>query len=206
MKRVVCQSSIASVMPLNVLPSMTNPPVAGSRAPRWMLDSLPVRRPDPHSTAEHDQVEGVHRLDLQPARAAPARLVRRGQRLRHHPFVPASSVDVEKPLRGIGVVGDQPVHPLGLSARSRPAPAAALAGRPSSRSSPSRCSRSKKNTDSGCDSRAVAMSHAAAEPRRGHLEPVRTSVGAQRDRLRRRRSGRSPAVPASPRPPRAAVR
>ncbi len=118
-------------MPLNVLPSMTNPPVAGFNAPRWMLDSLPVRRPEPHSTAEHDQVEGVHRLDLQPARAAPARLVRRGQRLRHHPFVAGVECRVEEPLRGVGVVGDQPIHPMGLSARSRPArrPARWSAGR-----------------------------------------------------------------------------
>ena len=30
---------------------MTKPPLAGSRAPRWMLDSLPLRLPEPHSTA-----------------------------------------------------------------------------------------------------------------------------------------------------------
>ena len=38
-------------MPLNVFPSMTKPPLAGSRAPRWRFESLPVRRPCPHSAA-----------------------------------------------------------------------------------------------------------------------------------------------------------
>ena len=38
---------------------------------------------------EHDQVEGVHRLDLQPADAAPARGVRRVERLDHHALVAA---------------------------------------------------------------------------------------------------------------------
>ena len=48
--RSVCQVSISSVMPLKVLPSITNPP-SGSRAPRWMLESQPFRRPEPSSTA-----------------------------------------------------------------------------------------------------------------------------------------------------------
>src|SRR5439155_1028905 len=49
--RSVCQRSSSSVSPLNVLPSMTKPPVAGSRAPRCRLDSQPRRRPCPHSAA-----------------------------------------------------------------------------------------------------------------------------------------------------------
>ena len=48
--RLVCQRSIASVSPLNVFPSITNPP-AGSRAPRCRFDNQPVRRPCPRSTA-----------------------------------------------------------------------------------------------------------------------------------------------------------
>ena len=72
-KRAVCQSSIASVMPLNVLPSMTKPPVAGSRAPRWMFDSLPVRRPEPHSTASTTRSSVCTGLTLsQPAPRRPA--------------------------------------------------------------------------------------------------------------------------------------
>ena len=37
-------------MPLKVLPSMTKPPCR-VRAPRWMFDSVPWRRPLPHSAA-----------------------------------------------------------------------------------------------------------------------------------------------------------
>ena len=62
----VCQRRISSVIPLKVLPTMTNSPVAGSRAPRWMLERKPDRRPWPHSAAQHHQVEGVDRLDLAP--------------------------------------------------------------------------------------------------------------------------------------------
>ena len=36
---------------------------------------------------EHDEIEGVSALDLEPARAAIAGLVRRIERLRHHAFV-----------------------------------------------------------------------------------------------------------------------
>ena len=36
-------------MPLKVLPTMTGSPPSRSRAPRWMFDSVPVRRPYPHS-------------------------------------------------------------------------------------------------------------------------------------------------------------
>ena len=56
--RSVCQRSSSSVSPLNVLPSMTNPPVRGSRAPRCRLDSqprapaaAPTRRPAPPGRA-----------------------------------------------------------------------------------------------------------------------------------------------------------
>src|SRR5947208_17153639 len=48
---LVCQPSRPSVNPLNVLPSITKPPVSGSRAPRCRLESLPCRRPWPHSAA-----------------------------------------------------------------------------------------------------------------------------------------------------------
>ena len=64
----VCQASISSVMPLKVLPSMTKPPVAGSRAPRWRLESQPLPPPVAPLGGEHDQVERVRRLDLEPAR------------------------------------------------------------------------------------------------------------------------------------------
>ena len=71
--RSVCQASISSVMPLNVLPSMTKlAGRSGSRAPRWMLESQPRRRPRAPLDGEHHEVEGVDRLDLHPGRAAAA--------------------------------------------------------------------------------------------------------------------------------------
>ena len=45
----VCQRSSSSVIPLNVLPTITKP--SSPRAPRWRLDSQPWRRPWPHSAA-----------------------------------------------------------------------------------------------------------------------------------------------------------
>ncbi len=69
--RFVCQASISSVMPLKVLPSMTKP--SPSRAPRWMLDSFPVRRPEPHSTASTTRSSVCTGLILtQPAPRRPA--------------------------------------------------------------------------------------------------------------------------------------
>ena len=44
-------TSISSVIPLKVFPSITNAPPAGSRAPRWRFESFPCRRPCPHSAA-----------------------------------------------------------------------------------------------------------------------------------------------------------
>ena len=49
--RSVCHASISSVSPLNVFPSITKPPLAGSRAPRCRFESQPSRRPLPHSAA-----------------------------------------------------------------------------------------------------------------------------------------------------------
>ena len=83
----VCQSSISSVMPLNVLPSMTKPPVSGSRAPRWMLDSLPRRRPEPHSTASTTRSRVCTGLTF--SQPAPRRPASYGavERLGHHALV-----------------------------------------------------------------------------------------------------------------------
>ena len=60
-------------MPLNVLPSITKPPVAGSRAPRWRLLSHPCRRPWPHSAASTTRSSVCARLTFsQPAPRRPA--------------------------------------------------------------------------------------------------------------------------------------
>ena len=53
------------------------------------------------------------RLDLQPARAAAAGLVRRRQRLRHHALMAGSKRHVQEPLGGAGIGGGQPVHLMG---------------------------------------------------------------------------------------------
>ena len=69
----VCQVSSSSVSPLNVLPSMTKPPVEGSRAPRCRLDSQPRRRPCPHSTASTTRSSVCRGLTLiHPAPRRPA--------------------------------------------------------------------------------------------------------------------------------------
>ena len=72
--RAVCQLSRASVSPLNVLPSMTMSPVAGSRAPRCRLDSQPWRRPWPHSAASTTRSRvclGLTLIQSLPRRPAP---------------------------------------------------------------------------------------------------------------------------------------
>ena len=77
--RVVCQASISSVRPLKVLPSMTRPPVSGSRAPRCRLDSTPRRRPCPHSAASTTRssvcrgLTLIHSLPRRPARYGESR-------------------------------------------------------------------------------------------------------------------------------------
>ena len=153
-------------MPLNVLPSITKPPVAGSRAPRWMLDSLPVRRPDPHSTASTTRSRVCTGLTLsQPAPRRPASYGAVGD-FAITPSWPAASVASRKPLRGSAIGGDQPVDPL-VGGHDRVERGEALGGRArSSRSTPSRCSRSKKNTDSGCAARCASRSPRAAVPNR----------------------------------------
>ena len=74
-------------MPLKVLPSITKPPPASvARA------EVDVAQPAlPAAVAplggEHDEVERVRRLDLEPARPAASRLVRSVERLHHHALV-----------------------------------------------------------------------------------------------------------------------
>ena len=87
--RSVCHASSSSVMPLNVFPSITNAAAlriaraeVEVREPALAPAVAPLRR-------EHDEVERVRDLDLEPAGAAPARLVRRVERLDHHALVPA---------------------------------------------------------------------------------------------------------------------
>ncbi len=112
MNRAVCQSSMASVIPLKVFPTMMNPPVAGSRAPRWILESLPRRRPDPHSTASTTRSSVCTGLTFsQPAPRRPAWYGASGA-LAITPSWPAASVAVQELGRLRGVGGEQPIDPL----------------------------------------------------------------------------------------------
>ena len=74
------------------------------------LAGAPARPP---LDGQHHQVKRVDRLDLQPAGAAAAGLVRRGQRLRHHALMAGSKRHVQEPLGGAGIGGGEPVHPMG---------------------------------------------------------------------------------------------
>ena len=67
---------------------MTYSPVAGSSAPRCRFESLPGAPTVAPFGREHDEIERVCALDLEPARAAIARLVGRVERLRHQAFMP----------------------------------------------------------------------------------------------------------------------
>ena len=178
--RSVCQASISSVMPLNVLPSITKPPVSGSRAPRWMLDSQPCAPAAAPLDGEHDQVEGVHRLDLDPGGAAAAGVVRRREVLDDHALVTAGERLVDEGLRRGWVGGHQARDPVRPRAPGRSSAADADGPGSSSRSSPSRCSRSKKY---GVIATPLPMRRA----RRGLLERARPA-GLRRARSPRRRA------------------
>ena len=113
---------------------MTKPPVSGSRAPRWMLDSRPRAPAAAPLDREHDQVEGVHGLDLDPGRAAATGVVGRGQVLDHHALV-AGGERVGEERRGLAPRrGDQPGHPVRARGPGRPAPRSRSAAGASSRS------------------------------------------------------------------------
>src|SRR5262249_1697186 len=79
-----------------------------SAAGRIARAQVEVREPSPAATAaplcgEHDQVQRVGTLDLEPSDAAPARLVGAGERLRHDPFVSAAQSVVEEALRLLAI-------------------------------------------------------------------------------------------------------
>ena len=68
--------------PLNVLPTMTNPPVGpnspvGVERAEVQVGQLSRAPPGAPFDGEHDEVEREHRLDLDPALAAAAGRVRR---------------------------------------------------------------------------------------------------------------------------------
>ena len=196
--RSVCQASISSVIPLNVLPSITNPPVAGSRAAE-----VDVGQPAPPPSAapldrEHHQVEGVHRLDLDPGGAAAAGVVRRREVLDHDPLVAGPQAVVEERLRGGEVVGDQPGDPVGL--RHQPLEGGQPVG-----------AGSVEQVDA-VEVQQVEEVRRDGDARRSGRCGTRSPGTGGADRSRRARAPRrrartgTPAAPAPPRPPRAAGR
>ena len=103
----VCHASISSVIPLNVLPSMTKPPrrfVARAEMEIGQAALAPAVTP---LRREHDEIERVQPLDLEPRRRAPAGFVRRRQRFRHHAFVPAGERVVVERLRCGRIAGHE---------------------------------------------------------------------------------------------------
>src|SRR5262245_52388984 len=59
---------------------------------------------------EHDEIERVRRFHLEPGKAAPPRLVRRGERFRHESLVAAAERLLEKRFGGGVVGGYEPRH------------------------------------------------------------------------------------------------
>ena len=89
----------------------------------------PRRRPWPHSTASTTRSSVCARLDLEPARAAPAGLVGRVERLDHDALVAARQRVVEHRRRRLGVGGRSRAARAAPRARRRPSAAArSLAG------------------------------------------------------------------------------
>ena len=155
-------------MPLNVLPSITKPPVAGSRRAEMEVAQPPVPSPVAPLGGEHDEVEGVRTLDLEPARAAPSRLVASAERLHHHALVPVGERVLEEALR------------LGRIARSR------SSGRGSA---PARAHRA---------ARAARMRGGRAGRRRRRGGSRRRTVRAARSPASRRARRSSRSGPSSP--------
>ena len=132
-------------MPLKVLPSITNRSGSvSSRAPRWMLDSRPRRRPEPHSTASTTRSRvctGLTFTQAEPRRPAAYGAV---AVFDHDALVTVGEHLLRERARGLGIGASPARHPV-LARAPVPSSAAqrSVAGR-SSRSRPSRCSTSKK--------------------------------------------------------------
>ena len=198
--RSVCQRSIASVSPLNVLPEHHEPagPGRARRGAGWTASRCGARGPT-RPRARPGRACAAASPSASRRRAGPASygVV---ERLDHHALVPAVQRRRERGRRLGHRPGDDPRHPQRLRAPARPAPPPARRPGASSRSAPSRCSRSNSTGVSG-DRPQPGRVAAAADPRRGHLERLRPAVRPQRDRLAVEHRARSPAAPAPPRPP-----
>ena len=137
---------------------MTNRPPTGSRAPRWRLLSQPCAAAVSPLGGEDHQIQGLHRLHLEPSAPRAAGLVRRIERLGHDAFVASRQRRLQKlprfgrsrrsTRRGI-------TSGAGSLGQRREAPSSGS----SSSALPSRYRRSKKKAESG-SSRAAGRSRA----------------------------------------------
>ena len=176
-------------MPLNVLPSITKPPRRVARA------EVQVRQPAVAPAVapfgrEHDQVERVRALDLEPAGAAAARFVRRVERLRHHAFVAARERVGEEVLGGGDIGGDEPRDRRAAPAARRRAqrsarapagrPAACRRGRGSRRRTPRAAARRAGARRRACGRSAASSPGTAAARRPGRARSPRRRGSARR--------------------------
>ena len=132
---------------------------------------------------EHDEVERVRALDLEPARAAPAGLVGRVERLHHHAFVAARERVGVEGLGGGDVGGDEARDHERRRQRARRARRSARARAARAASAPSRV-QAIEEVDRERQLGAHALDvELAAEAAHRHLERLRRAVGGERDRL-----------------------
>ena len=175
--RSVCQASISSVIPLNVLPSITKPSPSSDAGAEVDVGQPPLAPAAAPLDRQDDEVEGVHRLDLDPAGAATTRVVPDREALHDDALVAAGERVLGELLGRRGVVGDQAAArgaPRARACRGRLEPLGAGA---SSRSAPSRWSTSKKYGVTATPRRSMARA------RRRLLERPGRPSSAERDRL-----------------------
>ena len=140
---------------------------------------LPLPAPVPPLGGEDDEVERVRGLHLQPAGAAPARLVRRIERLHHHALVAACERLVEKRLRDDRIVGLYPRNDqlLRETRRERDEP---LAGRSVDEVGAVDV---EAVEEEGAERSLVGRRRLRAEAAHRDLERLGTTVRTKRDRL-----------------------
>ena len=171
---------------------MTGSPPSGSRAPRWMFDSFPVRRPYPHSAPSTTRSRVCTGLTFCHALPAPAGGVGGVERLDDDALV----AGVERAVQHAGRLARRSgarTPGIRSAACSSSASSSASASRrtcsgSSSRSRPSRCSRSKKNglsstpaSDASLPKRLIVSWNARGRPSssRARVSPSRTAVVAR---------------------------
>ena len=203
----VCHSSSASVMPLKVLPSMTQPPRRRDRARRgagWTASRC--RRPWPHSAASTTRSSVCARLTLSQLAPRPPGLVRRVERLRHHAFVAARQRVGVEVLGGGDVGGDDARDHERRRQRGGERVEALVRRAVEQRRRRRRCRQSKKKTASGSSARMRSTSSLRPKRRIVTWNGSGAPSARERDRLAVEDQLVAPAAPAAPRRSRAPTR